>query len=194
MKLVYTPRSHFARKVRILLDAWAESVDLVDAGNVGAMDAEAFGGNPLMAVPVLLDDGHVLFDSDTIAHYLVRKRGGADTFQVLTTDVNTLNARAVMNGVMAAEVEVVLAKRSGIDVDKYPRFAKKHATIRRGLEWLEANAHLFEGEPTYAGFHLVAMLDHLVACRMAELEHPRLQSQLARYSAIAFVRKSRPPD
>ncbi len=193
MKLVFTPRSHFARKVRLLLDAWGTPVELVNAGDVSGSEVSSFGGNPLMAVPALLDDGRVLVDSDNIAQYLARKTDAADIYQVLTTDVDTLNARAVMNGVMTAEVEVVLGKRSGITVDNYPRFTKKRDTIARGLDWLEANAHLFDGAPSYAGFHLVAMLDHLVVCDMAELEHPRLQAHCTRYGEHPFVTKSRPP-
>jgi len=70
MKLYFTPRSHFSRKVRILLHAWKLEVELIDVGNVGATSSHAFGPNPLMKVPTLLDGGPSIFDSDHIAQYL----------------------------------------------------------------------------------------------------------------------------
>lgn len=43
LRLICTPRSHFSRKVRLLLDALGEPVELLDAGNVADDDARAFG-------------------------------------------------------------------------------------------------------------------------------------------------------
>ena len=66
MKLTYTPKSHFARKVRILLDAWGAAVDLVDVGNV-AESANIFAGNPLMMVPALTDGEVTVFEPEMTA-------------------------------------------------------------------------------------------------------------------------------
>jgi len=192
MKLLYTPRSHFSRKVRILLDAWREPVELVDAGNVADNVVSAFGGSPLMTVPALVDEGALVLDSDHIAQYLVRKRGGPDELEVLTTDRGVLNVRSVLNGIMAAEVEVILAERTGIDVAAHRRFQKKLDVIRGGLDWLEARAQVFSGEPSYVGFHLVAMWDHLVLYRLVEPAHPALGAHVTRLSALHFVAKSAP--
>src|SRR5688572_19364517 len=101
MKLYFTPRSHFSRKVRILVDAWKLEVELLDVGNVASMGSEAFGPNPLMKVPTLVDGSSSIIDSDHIAQYLVRRHDPQDAFGVLTNDVELLNARAIMNGVMA---------------------------------------------------------------------------------------------
>ncbi len=193
MQLYYTPRSHFSRKVRILLDAWNRPVELIDAGDVGEDDASGFGDHPLLQVPTLRDEGTVVFDSDHIARYLVRKLDPGDEFQVETTDARLLNARAVMNGVMAAEVEILLAKRSGIDVDRLERFRKKRITIRRGLDWLDEGRALFEGEPTYAGFHLTAMWEHLALYGLVPLEWPRLEARVEELLALPYVTRSRPP-
>lgn len=67
LRLICTPRSHFSRKVRLLLDALGEPVELLDAGNVADDDARAFGPNPLMKVPTLLDGARAVFESDHIA-------------------------------------------------------------------------------------------------------------------------------
>ena len=150
MKLCYTPRSHFSRKVRILLDAWGIAVDLIDAGNVAESNADAFADNPLLRVPALVDEDTWIVDSDHIARYLTVRHDPDDRFSVLADDVNTLNLRAIMNGVMANEVEVILAQRTGIDIGAHQRFAKLTQAIVNGLDWLEANASQIPNRPCYA--------------------------------------------
>jgi len=192
MKLYCTPRSHFSRKVRILLDAWGVEVTLEDIGNVADANAHGFGPNPLMKVPTLVDDDTVVFDSDTIAAYLVARHDPNDTYAVGTRDLAVLNARAVLNGAMAAEVEVLLARRTGIDTGVYPRFAKHLASIAASLSYLEARAELFAGEPSYLGFHLVSLWEHLAFYGLVELPFLRLAAHVARLSALPYVARSAP--
>ena len=192
MKLYYTPKSHFARKNRILIDALELDVELHDAGNVADNSVDIFASNPLMKVPTLIDGDHVIFESDLIAQYLVKHSDPSDSFYVLTQDWNTLNARGVMNGVMAAEVELIMAERSGIDTAKYSRFDKLRSTVVLGLEWLEHHADVFDGQPSYCGFHLVCLWDHLVLYQMFELKHPALEKAVSELSAIDFVKNSTP--
>lgn len=191
MKLYYTPRSHFSRKVRLLLDGWGATVEQIDVGNVG--DTTAFADNPLMKVPVLLDGTTQVLDSDHIAAYLVRTIDPDDRFDVTSHDVGTLNARAVMNGIMAAEVELILAQRSGIDTAGLPRFNKLQDTLQTGLRWLEDRADVFPPSPSYLGFHLVALWDHLdlYGGRPAS-ELPELQARVRTLSALPNVRRSAP--
>lgn len=191
MQLVYTPRSHFSRKVRLLADALGLELELVDAGNVARGEATGFGANPLMKVPTLVDGARRVFDSDHIAAWLVRGHDPADRFHVLTTDTDVLNARAVMNGMMAAEVELILAERTGLGTG-HPRFDKMRAALAQGLDWLESNDGLFARAPDYLGFHLVAMWDHLAFYRTATLDRPRLQARVAAYAQWPFVARSRP--
>jgi glutathione S-transferase len=193
MKLHYTPKSHYARKDRILIDALKLDVELLDAGNVADQDPDLFAGNPLMKVPTLItDEGEAIFESDHIAEYLVRQYDPNDHYQVLTTDLKALNARAVMNGVMAAEVELVMAERTGIKTGKYQRFDKFRHTVDQGLGWLEARSAWFADTVDYAGFHLVCLWDHLVLYQMFALPYPRLQAEVQRLSEIEFVNKSAP--
>ena len=192
MKLVYTPRSHFSRKVRILLEAWQVEVELVDAGNVADQDLHAFAGNPMLSVPSLLDGDVAVYDSDHIAQYLVSSFAPDDEFAVLTRDVDLLNARAVMNGIMSAEVQVILAERTGIDTHRYERFDKIRSVIRHGLDWLEARGSLFEGAPSYAGFHLSAMWDHLKLYGVVPLTQSKLNDTAARIGKMPYVARTRP--
>lgn len=191
LRLVHTPRSHFARKVRLLLDGLGIAHVLVDAVDAGSAEAGVFGPNPLMKVPTLLDGDIAVFDSDHIAAHLVRTRDPADRFGVLTADVDVLNARAVLNGAMAAEVELVLAARGGLDT-AHPRFDKMRAAIAQALDWLHARADVFPVQPSYLGFHLVAFWDHVALYGLADLRSPRLREVVERLSALDSVARSRP--
>ncbi|TDR20362.1 glutathione S-transferase family protein [Marinicella litoralis] len=192
MKLYYTPKSHFARKNRILIDALSLEVELVDAGNVADSTPEIFANNPLMKVPTLVDGHQVIYESDHIAAYLVRKFDPTDSYQVLTNDVNQLNLRAVMNGVMTAEVELIMAERSGINTQHLKRFDKLRATVTQGMNWLENQADLFPQQPSYAGFHLICLWDHLLLYQMFQLKHPHLQQHIEKLSGFDCVVKSTP--
>lgn len=192
MQLYYTPRSHFSRKVRILLAALGLDATLIDAGNVGDADTTAFGPNPLMKVPTLVDGDRTLFDSDHIAQYLVQRHDPGDRYGVLSRDPDALNARAVMNGVMATEVELILAERSGIDTQALARFDKMRHAIDAGLGWLEQHADTFPAQPSYLAFHLVAMWDHLVLYDLRPLDFPRLLAIVARTGQLPCVAASRP--
>ena len=192
MKLYYTPRSHFARKVRLLADALAIGIELVDVGNVADADPEIFANNPLMRVPTLLDGEKWIIDSDHIAHYLVTHYDPGDKFSVLTDDVNTLNLRAIMNGIMSSEVEILLAKRTGTDVTMHKRFDKHAYAIDKGLDWLEANVSMIPKEPCYTAFHLLSLWDHLEFCDLKRHDHPRLKKRISRFTDLPYVLKSRP--
>jgi glutathione S-transferase len=192
VRLYYTPRSHFSRKVRILLDAWDVAVEQVNVGNVADAQPEQFGAHPLMRVPALLDGEQWVFESDHIAAYLMRRFDPADRFAVGSTDVDTLNARAVMNGIMAAEVELILAERTGIDVRAHARFDKLRQSITQGLGWLSDHAALFGKSPSYAGFHLVCLWDHLRLYGVVELDHPPLEQAVRALDRLPYVNRSRP--
>ena len=104
----------------------------------------------------------------------------------------TLNARAVMNGVMSTEVELILAERSGIDTRALARFDKMRAAIDAGLAWLERHADAFPAQPSYLAFHLVAMWDHLALYGPCPLDYPRLHAIVARTGQLSLVAANRP--
>jgi glutathione S-transferase len=192
MRLYYTPRSHYSRKVRMLMGGLHLATELVNVGNVAESNSALFGENPLMKVPTLVDGDKTIFDSDNIAQYLVRTYDRKDTFQVLTTKIDELNARSVMNGVMAAEVELIMAERTGMDTKAFRRFDKMRDTILSGLGWLETHVDVFPDQPTYLGFHLIAMWDHLALYQVCPLEQARLRAYIERWSDLPFVAETKP--
>ena len=145
-----------------------------------------------MKVPTLTDGEVAVFESDHIAQYLVRRFDTEDRFQVLTTDPHQLNLRAVMNGVMAAEVEVILAERTGLDTQGVKRFDKHREVVNQGMGWLESNAGLLAEQPTYNGFHLVSLWEHLVLYGQYSLDYPSLNRRYQQLTQLDFVAQSSP--
>lgn len=193
IKLYGTELSHFARKVRLLIDHYSIPCEFVDIGNVAEAEQQKFAQNPLMKVPVLVDEDNWVLDSDHIASYLVDRFDGSDRFQVATKDVFNLNARAVMNGIMAEEVKILLAKRTGIPVENFPFFDKATASIKNGLSWLESHASRFDGDAlSYREMHLVCMWDHLSHYATVSLEYTQIAKIVSEVSEAPLIRRSSP--
>lgn len=192
MRLYYTPRSHFARKVRILIDAFELDVELVNIQDVTQREPAAFGGNPLLTIPTFLDDENAIFDSDNIARHLTQRFDPKDQFGVLSQDLAINNFRAVCNGVMSIDVELVLAARSGLDTQKHVRFQKRNEALVHGLRWLEEHASCVSSSASYTGFQLVCMWDHLLLYDLTPLTYPKLEAVVTELSTLPYVTKSQP--
>ena len=93
---------------------------------------------------------------------------------------------------MAAEVELLLAGRAGVDVHAYPRYGKLRSAMSAGLAWLEARAAVFPQAPSYLGFHLVALWDHVALYDLVPLDHPALRACVARLEDAPGVAETRP--
>lgn len=84
MKLHWSPRSPFVRKVMIVLHETGQVGDVQYVRNAVAMNqpnAAVMADNPLSKLPTLvLDNGDALFDSHVIAEYFDRRHRGAKLF------------------------------------------------------------------------------------------------------------------
>ncbi len=84
MKLLWSPRSPFVRKVMIVLHETDQVAAVTPERQVVAMSAPndaVLAVNPLNKIPTLvLDDGRVLFDSRVICEYLDRGHAGPRLF------------------------------------------------------------------------------------------------------------------
>ena len=143
MKLYATPLSHFSRKVRILLDLYHAPYELIDVGNLTDGGMEKFGNNPLSRVPVLIDGSVWLTESDTIGGFIVDKYDAEDKYQVRSRVYADLNTRAILSGIMAEEVTLLIAQRTSIPTESYRFFDDALDAIRNGLRWLECQADQF---------------------------------------------------
>jgi glutathione S-transferase len=163
-------------------------VESIDVGNVAT--AEAFGGNPLMQVPVLVDGERTVWDSHHICRYLV-ERQGADPLGMESLDWEGRNLVSVIHGVMSAEVRLILAERCGMETTG-AYFDKAREAIRRGLAWIDER---IEGQVglTYPAVCAVAMWDHLLMNRNADrAEAPRIDRVAERLGDRASIIQTRP--
>ncbi|MEM6554671.1 MAG: glutathione S-transferase family protein [Pseudomonadota bacterium] len=193
MKLFGTPKSHFTRKVRILLDHLEEPYELVDIGDVANQGQGQFADNPLMSVPVLEYGTMKLFDSDHISIFLTHRFDPENRFEVITDDPHTLNGRAFLNGAMMAEVRLILAERTGLATNGVAVFDKARKTISNVLAWCDDNLDLFNtAHTTYAQFHFICLWDHLNLNALIENDWPRLRALANTLSESESISRSAP--
>ena len=194
LQLIGTPLSHFTRKVRILLAELGVELELVWAASVLATAPAAYGGNPLMRVPALVDGDATLIDSDHIARYLVRRHDPGDRLGVCSEQVQDLNRLAVVNGIMANEVVLILAKRGGLaDIDGVAYLRKLGAAIDHGLAWLDHHVDPDAGFD-YRDIAMICLWQHLLHYQLRPgLEgYPRLAARVARFLERPSVASTTP--
>lgn len=180
LQLIGTPLSHFTRKVRILLAELGVPFTFARAPGVLAAAPASYGGNPLMRVPTLIDGEVTLFESDHIARYVVRRHDPGDRLGVLSDRVEDLNRLALINGVMANEVVLILARRGGLeDIEGVAYFRKLGAAIDLALAAIDHDL------AQVAADRDLAYRDVALICMWQHLEHYRLRPDLSRYAQIA---------
>jgi glutathione S-transferase len=193
VKLYGTPLSHFTRKLRILFAELEIDFELVRTPGVLAPGADAYGNNPLMRVPTLVDGNVTLIESDHIARHVVSKRDPGDRFRVRSEDARDLNRLAITNGIMANEVVLILAKRGGLeDVDNVAYFRKLRSAIDGGLAWLDANVDL-DAQLDYADIAMISMWQHVLHYGFASADqHGRIAARVARFAERPSVASTTP--
>ena len=162
---------------------------MIDAGT-----PDAYANNPLMRVPILVDGEQRIIESDHIVRYLVGRFDAADRLGVRNETPEALNRLAVLNGVMANEVVLILAKRGGLEeIDKVVYFQKLTAAIDGALAWLDART-----DPDAAGFDYrdivtVCMWQHLGYYALRPLDaYGRLAARVAKFAKRPSVVPSTP--
>jgi glutathione S-transferase len=190
--VVGTPLSHYTRKVRVLLaELGVEHVfDVMRARSVLSADLATYAGNPLRRVPALLLGDELVIDSDHIARVVVERFDPQDRLGVRSGRVEDLNRLAVIDGVMANEVTLLLAARAGTDLATVPYFAKLRAALEDGLAHLDAT--VASGEFDYRDVALVCMWQHLEHYKFLPLPYPRLAARVARFADRPSVASTTP--
>ena len=137
MKLLYTPNSPYARKVRVVamekhIELMLQEVVLADP------DCIVKNHNPLGKVPVLiLDDGDSIYDSRVIVEYLDNHAPG--THLIPTNNTSKIAARrweALADGVCDAAVSAMLEQRKAPEKQSQANIDKQLEKVKRGLEVL----------------------------------------------------------
>lgn len=137
MKLLYTPNSPYARKVRIV--AMEKHIDLaLEEVVLGASDSPVTKYNPLGKVPVLiLDDNIGLYDSRVIVEYLDAR---TPVTKLMPNEhslrISVIRWEALADGICDATVAMVLEQRKPIEQQSTAFIEKQMAKVENGLDVL----------------------------------------------------------
>ncbi len=172
MKLLYTPNSPYARKVRIV--AAEKHIDLVlEEVTLSAPDCPISQYNPLGKVPTLvLPDGDSLYDSRVIVEYLDNRRPLAHLIpQDLTAKVKVRRWEALADGICDAAVAVMLEQRKATEKQDMALIERQVGKVKRGLAAL--NDELGDAQVTRKNHWCVndafSLADIAVGCMLSYL-------------------------
>jgi glutathione S-transferase len=134
MKLLYTPNSPYARKVRVValekhIDVELEEVEL------GVPDSILTQYNPLGKVPTLiLDDDVGLYDSRVIIEYLDARTPVSKLMpNEARLRIDVIRWGALADGVCDATVAIVLEKRKPESQQSAANIKRQYAKVENGL-------------------------------------------------------------
>jgi glutathione S-transferase len=156
-KLYGTLTSPFVRRVRVVAAEAGQPFELV----IAPPDGPALGAlSPIAKVPVIEDDGRVIFDSRAIIDYIVEQRGwgGLAEPRDRWAHANYLNA---IDGALESAIQVFYLRRDGFDVASMPFAEKQRHRIAAIFGWLadEIAAARFGVAPRLAELSLACTLD-----------------------------------
>jgi glutathione S-transferase len=173
MKLIASPTSPYARKVRIALAEKKIEYTLVDESPWPA-DTMVSGLNPLGKVPVLvMDDGATLFDSRVIVEYL-------DTVSPVSRLIPEPSRQriavkrweALADGVCDAAVAIILERKRPARQQSADWIERQRQKVERGV--VEFAREL--GERPWCSGDSYSLADIAVGCALGylDLRHPDL--------------------
>lgn len=111
MKLIGSSTSPFVRRTRLLLNRLSCSYEFKNLDIYGEGREELKSLNPAMKIPVLIDDGKVIYDSNVIFRYL------GELYPLAQQTWDQQNQLTMINAVSDSLVIMLMAKRSGINPD-----------------------------------------------------------------------------
>ncbi len=170
--------SPFVRKVRIVLDELGLPFER-DITMATKRPIESFSKlNPTLKVPVLEDDGEVVFDSNLIIEYLLRTYPIPETegshpplAPALTRlEFHWEDAR-VLGTLNALEDAAVIIRQlgvAGLDPESVPFLGRQQARMNSCLDWLEAKVRTQAPEGFWPGFFSVADISLVCALDFAD--------------------------
>ena len=171
MKLLYTPNSPFARKVRIVL---REKGIACEEAQVALNDATVETANPLGKVPTLIVDEHTsMFDSVVIAEYLELVKTEPRMIPVdLWERVIVRKWESVSDGLCDVLVASVLEQRRPVEKQDTSVITRSDKKVAATLKFVESeiagHPYAFGNEFTLADAALLSALGY-VALRRGQL-------------------------
>ncbi|WP_303289688.1 glutathione S-transferase family protein [Marinobacter sp. SS5-14b] len=155
MKLIGSTTSPYVRRIRLLLDD--EPYEFINLNIYGEGRDELRRNNPTLKIPVLIDDGQEIYDSRTIARYLLENQNR----EPLTWDQE--NQLTLIDGANDSAVIMLLSERSGIDTGQDAMFYNlQRERIMTTLRTLSAMVDEGQFEPwNYPAICLYCLVDWL---------------------------------
>jgi len=201
MKLHWSPRSPFVRKVMIVVHERGLIDRIVCVRTVAATakpHAELMQDNPLSKIPTLvLDDGTVIYDSPVICEYLDSLGDGPKLFPAEPgARLTALRRQALGDGFL--DMMVLLrderARKHPSDAHKTSAAARKAAVLKS----LEQDSPALAAAPFGIGHIAIgcalSYLDFRYADEDWRKDHPRIAGWHAAFTARPAVRATEPVD
>jgi glutathione S-transferase len=194
MKLHWSPRSPFVRKVMIFLLETGQAERVEKIRSVTSMrkpNAELMKFNPWSKIPTLItDEGLVLFDSDVICEYLDTQHAGP---KLHPSDPSrrwqALRWRAFGSEMLDALI-LWRNERERPDKQQLPELIEAFTTkLTAGLQCLEHEAADLGAAPFSVGHIAIGCALGYVELRFADLHWHAAHPQLARWHAT-FKRRA----
>jgi glutathione S-transferase len=167
MKLLYSPTSPYARKVRVLVAeaGLTDRIDIVTVSAVPSAPAPDFAkDNPLAKIPTLiLDEGDVLYDSRVIGEFLDSLHSGTPLFPTTgPARWTALRRQALADGALDAAILVRYEGFLRPAQLNWPEWvAGQQGKIARALDALEAEADLLSQQVTIGEITIGCLLEYL---------------------------------
>lgn len=167
MKLLYSPTSPYARKVRVVAAEKRIEIEMVKVV-LADPDCPVIEYNPLGKIPVLvLDDGESLFDSRVIVEYLDNRTPLARLIpQENSAKVWVRRWEALADGVCDAAVMAIQESRRAENLRDPAVIEKQMGKVQRGLNQL--NTEL--GENKWCVDETFSLGDIALGCMLGWLD------------------------
>lgn len=195
MKLFYTPRSPYARKVRVVAIEKGVNLELVSEDLVNKSPG-LVKANPLGKIPTLiLDNGQTIFDSPIICEYL-------DSIQpkpaLIPKDpqkrLAILTLAAAADGLMDVTVAMFMEKVRHPKDFNAAFIAANEVTVKRAFVYFEERVEQLK-ELNIASIALASVIGYL-NFRMPQLwsaaDHPRLARWYEEFSKRPSIQETAP--
>jgi len=202
MKLLFTPSSPYARKVRIVAAEKRIELEMVPV-LLSAPDCPVNEHNPLGKIPVLLlDDGDSLFDSRVIVEYLDNRTPLARLIpQEHSLRISVRRWEALADGVCDAAVAALMESRRPEQIRDPAFIAKQLGKVERALKALSHDL----GNNKWCVDDAFSLADVAVGCVLGYLElrykninwqqqYPNLAEYYLELMTRTSFRESTPPE
>lgn len=196
MKLFYTKRSPYARKVRVVALEKGVNLELVEV-DLQNKPAELVKANPLGKIPTLvLENGLAICDSPVICKYLDRLNKGPKLIsKKVPFRYKVLHLAALADGIMDAAIAIVLEKMRPADKQFDGVFNNQKKAISNTLDALEKESDFLKGEITMAHIAIASALGY-IDFRLPDLgwkdSYPKLAKWCAEFEKRPSMQKTQP--